>query len=45
MLKFIIISTGPYPGGGGGGGGGSVGSAEPPSKLMIFMTIVMPLKN
>ena len=29
---------GPYPGGAGGGGGVSGGSAEPPSKLMIFMT-------
>ena len=27
------------------GQGGSGGSAEPPSKLMIFMTIVMPWKN
>ena len=25
--------------------GGSGGSAEPPSKLMIFMTIVLPLTN
>ena len=38
--KFYVGCAGPYPGGRGGGGV----QLNPPSKLMIFMTIVMPLK-
>ena len=43
LEQVVCTIQGRIQGGGGGGGGGFRGSAEPPSKLMIFMT--MPLKK